>query len=156
MLSAKLHGRSFKTEIPILMPERIPSATPVADICSAKIALITTGGLVPRCNPERQKAGNPDRYYKYSIEGKPQLDRAEWEAFHAGYFNGICSDNPNYVLPLAQMRTLEAAGEVGGVHPWIFTLPGVGTPVVKSQRLGGEIADELMEGKVDGALLVAT
>ncbi len=52
--------------------------------------------------------------------------------------------------------SLESAGEIGSVHPWIFTLPGVSTPVVKSQRLGGEIAEELVEGGVDGCLLVAT
>ena len=156
MLVNKLRGDPFQTEIPVLLPERVPPAPPIEDIGDARIALITTGGLIPRGNPERQLAGNPDRYFRYSVEGRAQLDRADWEAFHSGYFNGIASDNPNYVLPLGPMRTLERGGEIGGVHPWIFTLPGVGTPVVKAQRLGSEIAEELVEGGVDGCLLVAT
>lgn len=156
MLAAKLRGDPFQTEIPVLMPERVSPAPPIEDIGDATIALITTGGLIPRGNPERQLASNPDRYYRYSVEGQARLDSAEWEAFHGGYFNETSSDNPDYVLPLGPLRSLESAGEVGSVHPWIFTLPGVGTPVVKSQHLGEEIAEELVEGGVDGCLLVAT
>ena len=54
------------------------------------------------------------------------------------------------------MRKFEAAGTVGRVHEQIFTMPGVGTPVDKSRRLGLKVARELTDAKVDGCILVAT
>ena len=156
MLAAKVNGRPFETEIPVILPDRVEPASPIADMTKATIALVTTGGLIPRGNPERQTAGNPERYYTYSIEGMTALDGSDWEAYHGGYFNGTASDNPNYILPLQQLRMLEDQGVVGSIHPTLFTMPGVGTPVPKSRRLGSQIAEELVENDVDGALLVAT
>ena len=156
MLAAKVNGRPFQTEIPVILPDRVEPAAPIADMSTARIALVTTGGLIPRGNPERQTAGNPEQYYTYSIEGMTELDGSDWEAFHGGYFNGTASDNPNYILPLQQLRTLEDRGVVGSIYETLFTMPGVGTSVPKARRLGSQIAEELVEQDVDGALLVAT
>ncbi len=156
MLAAKVNGNPFNTEIPVILPDRVEPAAPIADMSTATIALVTTGGLIPRGNPERQTAGNPEQYYTYSIEGMTELDGSDWEAFHGGYFNGTASDNPNYILPLQQLRTLEDQGVVGGIYPSLFTMPGVGTSVPKARRLGARMADEMLEHDVDGALLVAT
>lgn len=156
MLAAKVNGRPFQTEIPVILPDRVEPASPIVDMSTARIALVTTGGLIPRGNPERQTAGNPEQYYTYSIEGMTALDGNDWEAFHGGYFNGTASDNPNYILPLAQLRTLQDQGVVGSIYETLFTMPGVGTPVPKARRMGAQIADELVAQEVDGALLVAT
>ena len=45
---------------------------------------------------------------------------------------------------------------VGSIYPMLFTMPGVGTSVPKARKLGSQIAEELVENDVDGALLVAT
>jgi len=156
MLTDKLNGRPFVSEVPFQLPERVIPAPPILNMRSASIALISTGGLIPKGNPEKQQAGNPDQYYTYSCEGVRSLSSQEWEAFHAGYYNQLSSDNPNYVLPLSLLRSLEDEGEVGSIHSKIFTLPGVGTPVEKSRRLGAQIAKELKDGGADGCLLVAT
>ena len=156
MLAAKVNGRPFQTEIPVILPDKVEPAPPISDMSTALIALVTTGGLIPRGNPERQTAGNPERYYTYSIEGMTELDGSDWEAFHGGYFNGTASDNPNYILPLQQLRSLEDQGVVGGIYSDLFTMPGVGTSVPKARRLGSQMAEEMLEHDVDGALLVAT
>lgn len=156
MLVAKLNGKPFTTELPVELPERVTPAAPIADLGRATIALVTTGGLIRKGNPDKQTSGNPTRFYRHNITELEGLSPKDWEAYHSGYFNHIVNSNPNYILPLSFMREFEAEGRVGGTYPWIFALPGVGTPVVKAKRFGEEIARELKEAHVDGALLVAT
>ncbi len=156
MLLAKLHGRSFVTEVPYNAPEQVRPAPPVADLARARIAMVTTGGLVRKGNPERQSAANAMRYHRHSVASLESLSPADWEAFHAGYFNHIVNRNPNYILPLSFLRELEGQGRIGQVHTEIYALPGVSTPVAASRELGRAIAQDLKNAGVDGALLVAT
>jgi glycine reductase len=156
MLAAKLSGRTFRTEVPIHVPERVSPAPPIADLARATIALVTTGGLVRKGNPDKQVASNATRYFRHSVAELQSLTGSDWEAYHSGYFNHIVNKNPNYILPLSFLRDLEQKGEVGRVYPWIYALPGVSTPVAQAKRMGADIARELREGRVDGCLLVAT
>ena len=156
MLTSKLRGEPYESEVPFQQPEVVQPAAPVVDLSRATIALISTGGLIPKGNPDRQLSGNPDMYFTYDVSGLQTLANDEWEAFHGGYFNQIASSNPNYVMPLRYAREYEAQGVIGRVHPTIFTLPGVGTPVDKSKRFGEQIASELREAGVNAALLIAT
>lgn len=156
MLVAKLQGKPFVSEVPFRQPEVVAPAPAVADMKTAKVALLSTGGLIPKGNPDRQLSGNPDRYFTYDVAGMDTLTHDEWEAFHGGYFNQISSGNPNYVMPLSYMREFEREGKVGSTHSVIFTLPGVSTPVDKSTRFGEQIAKELKDANVDGCILVAT
>ena len=156
MLLNKLKGEDFQSEVPFQAPEAVTPAAPVADMTRATIALITTGGLIPRGNPDRQTSGDPDRYYTYSVEGLDALTSNDWECFHGGYYNQISTDNPNYVLPLSHLRKLEADGMVGPIYSQIIAMPGVSTPVAKSKRLGSQMAQELKEAGVNACILVAT
>ncbi len=156
MLVAKLTARPFQSEVPYQAPESVSPAAPVKDLRAASIALVTTGGLVPKGNPEGQTSGNAQRFYGYSVEQLERMRPGEWEAYHAGYFTHIVDANPDYVLPLGYLRQLEAAGEVGGISPTAYTLPGVATPVATAQRLGLGIAEALRKAKAGGCLLVST
>jgi len=156
MLLAKLHGRPYVSEIPYQAPEIVEPAPPVADLRRIALALVTTGGLVPIGNPDRQTSGNAQKYFRYPIDQLQSLRRGEWEAYHVGYFTHLVNTNPNYVLPLGYMRELERAGTIGSVHPYAYTLPGVSTPVAQSELLGRGIADQLREAKVGACLLVST
>ena len=156
MLRAKLHGQPFTTEVPYNAPDQVKPAPPVADLARATIAMVTTGGLVKKGNPEKQSAANAVRYHRHSVASLESLTPEEWEAYHAGYFNHIVNRNPNYILPLSFLRELEAAGRIGRVHEQIYALPGVSTPVATARELGRAIAEDLEQAGVDGALLVAT
>ena len=157
MLAAKINGKPFKTEIPILVPDLVPPAPPLGQIEEAVIAMVTTGGLIPRGNPERQVQGNPERYFRYPIDGLDEIDPNDWEAFHGGYYNITTSENPDYILPLRPMRILEDQGVIGGIHPWVWTMPGVGTPVAKARKFGAQIAQEMVDAEdVNGCILVST
>jgi len=153
---AKLQGRPFKTEVPIRLPERVPPASPIPSLATATVALVTTGGLVRKGNPDHVPSSNAQRYYRHSVAELQGLSGKDWEAFHSGYFNHIVNSNPNYILPLSFMRELEAEGLVGDVYPWIYALPGVSTPVAQARRLGEGVAGELKEGGAQGCILVAT
>ncbi len=156
MLVSKLKGEDYQSEVPFQLPEAVPPAAPVPDLAQASIALITTGGLIPKGNPDRQTSANPDQYYTYSVEGLDALTGEDWEAFHGGYYNQISSDNPNYILPLSHLRKLEADGIVGPIASQLIAMPGVSTPVDKSKRLGAQMATELKAAGVDACILVAT
>jgi glycine reductase len=156
MLLAKLGGVPFVTEVPIHIPERVTPATPLGDLSGACIAMVTTGGLVRKGNPDKQVSANASRFYRHSVAELDSLSGKDWEAYHAGYFNHIVNANPNYILPLNFLRDLEAEGSIGRVFEGIYALPGVSTPVATSRHLGQSIAQDLQQGQVDGCLLVAT
>ena len=122
----------------------------------ARIAMVTTGGLVRKGNPDKQVAANATRYHRHSVKDLEALTPEGWEAYHAGYFNHIVNRNPNYILPLSFLRDLEGKGQIGRVHEAMYALPGVSTPVAVARQLGREIAEDLKAGGVEGVLLVAT
>jgi len=128
----------------------------VRDLTRATIAMVTTGGLVRKGNPDHQVSASATRYHRHSVRELESLTPEGWEAYHAGYFNHIVNRNPNYILPLSFLRDLEGKGRIGGVHEWIYALPGVSTPVAVATRLGEGIARDLSAAGVDGCLLVAT
>jgi glycine reductase complex component B subunit gamma len=156
MLKAKLLGQSYTTEVPILIPERVSPAKPIADLTKSMIALVTTGGLVRKGNPDKQVSANATRYFRHDVSELESLSGKDWEAYHAGYFNHIVNKNPNYILPLSFMRDLERKGEIGGIYHFTYALPGVSTPVAQARRMGADVARELREARVTGCLLVAT
>ena len=156
MLLDKLHGRPYRSEVPYAAPERVPPAPPIADLSRARIAMVTTGGLVRKGNPDKQVSANAVRYHRHTVAELESLSPSDWEAYHAGYFNHIVNSNPNYILPLSFLRDLERQGKVGRVHEHIYALPGVSTPVAVSAGHGRSIATDLKGAGVDGALLVAT
>jgi len=156
MLLDKLHGRPYRSEVPYAAPERVSPAPPIADLARARIAMITTGGLVRKGNPDKQVSANAVRYHRHTVAELESLSPKDWEAYHAGYFNHLVNSNPNYILPLSFLRDLERQGKVGRVHEHIYALPGVSTPVAVAAGHGRSIAADLKAGRVEGALLVAT
>lgn len=156
MLAARLHGRPYKTELPIEMPEGIEPAAPFVDVTTANVALVTTGGLVPKGNPDRLVRGGAKEYFKYSIAGLDSMTPEKWECVHRGFYTDIVNENPNYILPLNIIRQLEGQGEIGKIYDLYFSTSGVGTTVADSKRLGEEIAREMKEARVDACVMVAT
>jgi glycine reductase len=156
MLLDKLHGRPVVSEVPFRAPDRVTPAAPVADLSRATIAMVTTGGLVRKGNPDRQVSANATRFHRHSVRDLETLTPEGWEAYHAGYFNHLVNRNPNYILPLSFLRDLEGKARIGRVHEWMYALPGVSTPVASARQLGRAIAQDLREARVDGVLLVAT
>lgn len=156
MLEMKLEGLAIHSEVPYQPLDKVQSAPPITDMSRATIALATTGGLVRAGNPDRQPQHNSRTFLRIDMEELTDLSPLDFDAYHGGYYNDIANGNPNYILPLSYVRELEEQGQVGAIHPTIYSLAGTSTPVAECRRMGQEIAEDLARAEVDGCLLVAT
>lgn len=156
MIIRKVNGESFATEIPIPVYEKVVPAKPIEDIRGAKIALLTTGGVVPMGNPDHLPAATAKSYKKYSIVGEKRFKEGVYESVHAGYDPVYANKDPNVILPLDLMRDLEKKGGIGSLYEYYFVTTGNSTSVADATRMGKEIAAELLENDVMGAIMTST
>src|SRR2546428_446138 len=156
MLGTNPGGPPFGPEIRVDRYEAAPPARPVADVRRAKIAVVTTGAIVPRGNPDHLKRSSETRWVKYTLAGRDRLTGDEFEGVHGGFFNLMASGNPNLVLPLDVLRDLQREGKVADLLDTSFTTTGNDQRVADCRRNGAEIAAALQSAGVNGVLLVAT
>jgi glycine reductase len=156
MLVAKLRGDAFRTEIPVDAYEVVPPAPAIADLRAARLAVVTTGAIVPAGNPDHLKRCSETRWAKYEIGGVDALSGERFECVHGGFYNVMASENPNLVLPLDVLRDLQREGAIGGLVDFYCTTTGNDQRLVDCKRNGQEIAAALRAARVNGALLVAT
>jgi glycine reductase complex component B subunit gamma len=157
MLLARVRGEPWTSEVLAQSYEVVAPAPPVADLAHARLGLVTSGGLVPKGNPDRLVSGNAAAWFRYSIAGLDALGTEDWESVHGGFSTVYLNTrNPAYVLPLPAIRRQEAAGAVGEVYPSYCVTVGNGTSVANAKRMGAEIARELKEAGVDAVLQTAT
>lgn len=156
MLVAKLNGRPFRTEIPVEQYEAVPPAPPIADLRHAKIAVVTTGAIVPKGNPDHLKRCSETHWYKYDLTGIEALSADRFECVHGGFFNQMASDNPNMVLPVDVLREFEREGAIGDLLDFYCSTTGNDQRLPDCKRNGQEIAATLRAEGIGGVLLVAT
>ncbi len=156
MLKRKLAGQPYRSELPVEVLETVAPAAPLADIARARIALATTGGIVPHGNPDRLREYNSVAWRGYSIAGLDDLTSEAWQPIHGGYDSTWAREDPDRVVPVDALRALERAGAFGALDDRLYVTVGVGTAVGNARRFGQEIARDLRERKVDGLILTAT
>ena len=156
MLLQKIAGQEFRTEYEMPVFKKIPPAPPIKDLKHATIALVTSGGIVPRGNPDRLRVSSAESYAKYDISGLDDLTPENFESIHGGYDRMWANVDPDVVVPLDVMRELEREGVFNKLHPYLYTTTGTGTSVANAERFGREIGHELKEAGVDGVILTST
>jgi glycine reductase len=156
MLLDKLAGRPFASEVPRPTFPSVPAPRLVKTLEGATIALVTDGGLVPRGNPDGIEALNATRYGAYSIEGKSNLEAAQYDNPHRGYDTSWVKQDPHRLVPVDVARELEQSGAIGKLHETFYSTVGVATTLAHSARMGREIADKLREAGVDAVILTST
>ena len=157
MLEACVNGQPYPSEILLQQYETVPPPPPLPSLEQLTLGLVTSGGLVPRGNPDRQVSGFAREAFRYSIENLNALSTEDWESVHGGFNSQILNTkNPGYVLPLPVLRKLEAEGQIGAIHPFFFSTVGNATAVSSAKRMGAQIAQEFKKEKIRAALLVAT
>src|SRR5262245_26569562 len=156
MLVAKLAGRPFQTEIPVDAYDAVPPAPPIRDLRGATIALVTSGAIVPRGNPDRFKRCSDTKWARYSLKGVETLSSWDFECVHGGFYNQMASDNPNLVLPLDVVRELEHERAFGRLVDFYCSTTGNDQRLLDCRRNGAEIAAALVTERADGVLLVCT
>lgn len=155
MLLAKMAGRPFATELPRPRYGSVVPAPPVAP-SAARIALISSGGVVPRGNPDRLEASTATKWLAYSIAGRDALPPDEYECIHAGFDTFSANRDPHRVVPLDVCRALEAEGAIGALDDTYYVTVGNLTPVASAERFAREIAGRLRADGVQGVILTAT
>lgn len=157
MLTDYVLGRPFTPEIPFAVYEKITPAPPVTDLKTARIAMVSSGGIVPRDNPDSQVSSRAEQYFKYSIEEQTELSTSEWRSVHGGFNTYYLNEkDPNYALPVRYARAFEKLGLFDELYHTVFTTVGTGCAVTMAKRMGEGIASELKEADIDAVLLVAT
>lgn len=156
MLLKKLAGEPYVTEFPMPSFDRVPPNPPVKDMANATVALVTSGGIVPKGNPDRIESSSASKYGKYSLEGFDDLTDQTHETAHGGYDPVYANADADRVLPLDVLRDLAKEGRIGGLFPYFYTTVGNGTAVKSSKAYAEKIAQELLDAGVSAAILTST
>ena len=145
MLLKKLAGKEFVTEFPMPDFDRVAPNPAVKDIAHATIALVTSGGIVPKGNPDHIESSSASKYGKYDIEGVMDLTADTYETAHGG-------DD----LPVDILREYEKEGKIGKLHRYFYTTVGNGTAVKSAKGFADEFSKELKDANVDAVILTST
>jgi glycine reductase len=156
MLVAKLKNESFETEYPMPDFDRVVPNKAILDITKTKIALVTSGGIVPKHNPDRVESSSASKYGKYDITGVMDLTEETYETAHGGYDPVYANLDADRVLPVDVLRDMEKEGLIGELHRYFYATVGNGTSVANSKKYAAEIAKELIKDGVQAVILTST
>ena len=156
MLVKKIKGEPFVTEYPMPIFDRVPPFAAIKDMSKTTVALVTSGGVVPKGNPDHIEASNASHYGEYSIAGVQTLTGDKYETAHGGYDPTYCNTNPNRVLPVDVLRDMEKEGKIGKLFETFYTTVGNGTAVKSAKKFAAEIAQKLVNGGVQAVILTST
>ena len=134
----------------------VPPFKALASLKDAKIALVTSGGVVPKNNPDHIESSSAQKYGEYSLKGITNLTAETFETAHGGYDPVVCNEDSDVVLPVDVLREMEAEGEIGSLHEMFYTTVGNGTSVSNAKKFGAEIAQKLLDAGVSAAILTST
>ena len=156
MLLKKLKGEPFETEYAMPVFDRVAPAPAIAEMGKARLALVTSGGIVPRGNPDRIVAANAQCFGTYSLEGLTAFSSQTHQTAHGGYDPTFANRDPNRVLPLDVVRELEDEGAIGSLHGHYYATVGNATSVASARKFGREIAQKLVADGVQAVILTST
>lgn len=156
MLVKKLAGKEFVTEFPMPNFDRVDPNPAVKDMAHARVALVTSGGVVPKGNPDHIESSSASKYGEYCIDGVEDLTSETHETAHGGYDPVYCNQDPDRVLPVDIMREFEKAGRIGKLHEFFYTTVGNGTAVLNAVAFAKEYAQKLVAAGVDAVVLTST
>lgn len=156
MLVAKISGKPFTTELPMPAFDRVAPSPAVKDITKATIALVTSGGIVPKGNPDHIESSSASKYGKYSLAGVTDLTDKTHETAHGGYDPVYANEDADRVLPVDVLRDLEKEGKIGKLHEFWYATVGNGTAVASAAKFGRSIAEDLKAAGVHAVIVTST
>jgi glycine reductase len=156
MLLKKLAGEPFETEFPMPDFDRVPPNAAVTDMRKAKVALVTSGGIVPKGNPDRIESSSASKYGKYDLEGVSDLTDVNYETAHGGYDPTYANDDADRVLPVDMLREFEKDGKIGSLSRYFYSTVGNGTAVASAKKFAQEISKDLVADGITAVILTST
>lgn len=155
MLMKKMRNEPFVTELPMPVFDRVPPAPAVHDLAKAKIALITSGGIVPQGNPDHIESANASRFGIYDITGIDDLTADKFMTVHGGYDPVYATEDPDRVLPLDALREIEREGGIGELYNHYYATVGNTTAVSSAKKYAEAIAQDLLKNGIQAAILTS-
>ena len=156
MLIKKLADKPFTTEFPMPDFDRVEPNPAVKDLAHAKIALVTSGGIVPKGNPDHIESSSASHYGEYDITGVMDLTEDTYETAHGGYDPVYANEDADRVLPVDVLRDMEKEGIIGELHHLFYTTTGNGTAVASAKAFADEFSQKLKADGVDAVILTST
>lgn len=156
LLIKKLKGEEFITEFKMPVFDRVKPNPAVPDMSKAKVALVTSGGIVPKGNPDHIESSSASKYGKYDIDGVMDLTDETYETAHGGYDPTYANADADRVLPVDVLRKMEKEGKIGSLHRYYYATVGNGTAVASAKKFGEEIVKELVADGVNAVILTST
>lgn len=156
MLVKKLKGEEFTTEFPMPEFDNVDPSPAIKDVSKARIALVTSGGVVPKGNPDRIESSSAQKYGKYDISNVNDFTAEGYETAHGGFDPTYCNQDADRVLPIDVVRDLINEGKLGSLHPYFYSTVGNGTAVASAKKFAADIAKDLIADNVEGVILTST
>lgn len=156
MLIKKIKDEEWITEYAMPEFDRVDPNPAIKDITKAKIALVTSGGMVPMGNPDHIESSSATKYGEYDISGVTELKKGEWETAHGGFDPTYANDVPDRVMGVDVLRDLEKEGKIGELYKYFYSTVGNGTAVMSSKAFAADIALKLKADGVDAVILTST
>lgn len=156
MLVKKLKGEKFETEYPMPSFDRVEPSTAIKTMKDSTIALVTSGGIVPKGNPDRIESSSASKFGTYSLAGVQTADADHYETAHGGYDPTYANEDPNRVLPVDVLREMEKEGVFKKLYESFSTTVGNGTSTGNSKKFGVAIGEQLIKDGVDAVILTST
>jgi len=153
---SRLRGEAYASELVVSQLDRVPAASPVADLAQATLGIVTTSGIVRAGNPEGIESWRATKWARYPLEGLEALSPEAFTCVHGGYDNRHIRADPHRAVPLDVLRRYARDGRIGRLHETLYTTVGNVMPVERARRLGREVAHELRDVGVQAVLLTAT
>ncbi len=156
MLLAKLSGDAFVSELELPTFERLKPAPAIIDLTSARIALVTDGGMVPIDNPDGIEPIGATKFGVYELGGGDGVDRAAFHSIHRGFDVQYVNADPQRLLPVDVLREMEQEGIIGELHSLFYSTTGVATTMHNSRAIGAGMAQRLKDEGVQAVILTST
>ena len=156
MLLKKISGEEFVTEYPMPVFDRVPPNPAVKDMKKARLALVSSGGPVPKGNPDHIESSSASKFGRYSLAGINSFTPENGQTAHGGYDPVYANEDLDRVLPIDAIRELLNAGEIGSLHDYWYATVGNGTSVANAKKFASEIANHLIKDSVECVILTST
>lgn len=156
MLLQKMKKSQFTTEFAMPTFDRVDPNPAIKDMAHTKIAIVTSGGIVPKGNPDHIESSSASKYGKYDIAQFRNLSEKDHETAHGGYDPTFANLDSDRVIPVDVLRDMEKEGRIGELFDFFYTTTGNGTSVANAKAFAAEIAKDLLSNGVQAVILTST
>lgn len=153
MLMKKMRGEAFKSELLPPAFDVVDPAPPVQDLKTARLALVTDGGLIPESNPDKLKPNGSTTVGCYNWDS---LMSDKYFVIHSGYDGTWVMENPYRLLPVDVLQEIIEEKKLGYLAPQVYVTCGNCASVAAAKVKGEQIAKGLLDKGITAAILTST